>query len=421
MQSYDAVICGAGVGGLALAAALGRAGRRVLLVDKQHADVVVHKGELLQPRTLYILEALGALPTLRARGALPVFLFECRASSGELIGALDYQLLDQPFNYGLLHYYHAIKDALLAAAGNGVEVRFRTRVAGLLRDADGRVTGVRIVSGGIATEVHAPLTVAADGRTSLVRREAGIEAEMFEYPHQLLAFDMEQVEDLGPRVSAFLTPAGLRLLYPLPGRRARLYVQLRPDEFRAIKQRGIASWIEALVATTPGLQHVASQLLASAGRTQVLPAWRFCAPVWTVPGLALVGDAAHCVHPMAGQGMNAAIADAWLLSEYIREAGEGPLTPSLVGAALARYEQGRRPQLEFIIRLSHSLSVLFTDTSPLARLIGQRVLRSNRFNRRLQYLLTYNMSGLGVRRFTWMDRIYQFGILPDPRASHIGL
>ena len=72
VPAYDVVICGAGVGGLALARALGRQRRRVLLVEKHRTAREVYRGELLQPRSLEILDALGALPAVLARGALRV-------------------------------------------------------------------------------------------------------------------------------------------------------------------------------------------------------------------------------------------------------------------------------------------------------------------------------------------------------------
>jgi 2-polyprenyl-6-methoxyphenol hydroxylase-like FAD-dependent oxidoreductase len=220
-------------------------------------------------------------------------------------------------------------------------------------------------------------------------------------------------------VTAFLTREGVRLLYPLPGDRARLYVQVRSGEFNSIKRRGIDEWIAELLEAAPGLRRVAQPLRASAAHVQLLSAWRLSAESWTRPGLALLGDAAHCVHPMAGQGMNAAIGDAWALTRALGEAA--PLDAAGVDAALERYERERRPRLEYVSRLSHNLARVFTDTSPLARRLYGRMLRVNSANRRLQYILTYNVSGLGVRRFTRRDRLYQFGILSDPRAGEAGL
>ncbi|MEN3361642.1 MAG: hypothetical protein V7637_5624 [Mycobacteriales bacterium] len=414
MPAYDVLICGAGIGGLTLARALGRQQRRVLVVEKHRTARDVYRGELLQPRSLEILGAVGALPAVLERGALRVPRLVCRGPGGAEIGALDYGTLAQPFDHCLVHYYRDIKASLADDLGPTVDVRRGARADGLRRGRSGRFVGARIDTDGRHVDVDARLVVACDGYGSRLRAAAGIAVTMSRYDHQLAAFDLPDAPLVGPDVAAYLTRQGLRLLFAMPGRRARLYAQVRRGEFRGTGRAGLAGWAERLLGSAPALAPLATSLAASLDDAQVLSAWRFNAPVWTRPGFALLGDAAHCVHPMAGQGMNAAIADAWTLAEQLAE--PAALTPDAVDAALRRYEELRRPQLDYISRLSHNLAGLFTATSWSSRTIGQYVLRRNRSNRRLQHLLAYNMSGLGVRRFTTLDRLCQFG-LPDPRRS----
>jgi len=413
----DVIVCGAGVGGLAVAAALARYKLRVLVLDKHPRQLDVYKGELLQPRSLEILSSLGALSQLRESGAVPAHLLECRTANGGFLGALDYRALGGTFDYVLLHYHRDIRAALMNVARNeGVDVRFGARVERIVRDPDGRVAGVAIGD----EELRAALIVAADGRTSVMRRNAGLGADFEQYAHHLLAYQLEDAPVLGPAVTAFLTRHGLRALYQMPGGRARLYVQIQPGEYSEIRRMGFSAWLDELLASTTGLDRIGVALHAATTRPQLMGAWHGQASGLAVPGLALVGDAAHCVHPMAGQGMNAAIADSWLLAENVgqtRRARGGLLDPTCVDAAVYEYERQRTVQLMHIVRLSHRLASFFTSTSPLTRAIGHRMLVSNRHNDRLRYVVTHNMAGLGYRRFTRRDRLHQFGLLRSSRAG----
>ena len=99
----DVLICGAGAGGLTLAHFLGRQGRRVLLVDKQAKPRSVHKGELIQPRSVQILESAGLTGPLAQRGARTVRRLSCHTPQDAELITLDFELLDGPYNYCLLY------------------------------------------------------------------------------------------------------------------------------------------------------------------------------------------------------------------------------------------------------------------------------------------------------------------------------
>lgn len=392
LVDYDVAICGAGVGGLALAAHLGRAGRRVLLVEKQRGFRMVHKGELIQPRSLEILDALGLLAPLRAAGALDVSALVCRAVSGGELVALDYGLIDARFKHGMVLTYQDMLDTLAAQLGPTVEFRRGVRAEGLLRDGTGRVTGVSTSGDGGPARVTANLTVACDGYKSRLRDAAGIRVEAHRYDHQLVGFELEDAPVLDDRMSAYITPGGLRALFALPGGRARLYVQIPAGSLREIGRTGLPEWADKVIDGLPALGPVADQLRKSLETVQVQSASRFLAPRWTLPGFALLGDAAHCVHPMVGQGMNAAIRDAWELGLALEAAD--PFEPVPVDAALLRYEATRRPALEFVARMSHNLATLLTATSWPGRVLRPAILRRNRANIPLRRHITQNVAGL---------------------------
>jgi 2-polyprenyl-6-methoxyphenol hydroxylase-like FAD-dependent oxidoreductase len=397
----DVLICGAGAGGLTLAHFLGRQGRRVLLVDKQSRPRPAHKGELIQPRSVQILESAGLAGPLAQHGARAVRSLRCRTPrDGELIN-LDFGLLDRPYNYGLVNSYKDFREVVAGQLGGNVRYLPGTTVSELLRDSRDRVIGARLRTLGQpahAAEVTAALTVACDGRVSRLRDAAGITVPMRRYRHQLVGFDLENVPELGDSVSLYLTGNGLRLLFQMPGHRARLYVQIPAGQFRQAGRARLDEWASRLLCEVPALEKVAGPLRDGLGSVQVLSAWRYRSPQWQVPGLVLLGDSAHGVHPMVGQGMNAAIIDAWSLAEQLSAADT--LSARAVDAAAGRYEAARQPVMSYVGRLSHNLALLFTATVPGTEIIRPRLLRYNRDNVPLRGRLTSSVAGFEAQPFT---------------------
>lgn len=417
---YDVVVCGAGAGGLASARALGALGLRVLVVDKQPELRPVAKGEVLQPGALRVLRRWGTERLLEQRAGVRLGRLVVRAPAGTPLMALDYGRLPEGDRWLLSHDHLTILDALAEGLGPTVEVRRGVLVEEALRDGSGRVTGVAVTEGGRRYEVHAPLTVAADGISSRLRRAAGIDARRVDYPHRLVSFDLAGA----PRpddFSAYLSARGLRLVYALPGDRVRLYVQTAPDELRGGRDRSaLAAWAEGVVAEVPALEPLAGPLLAGLDSRQMLPVSRFLSPRLAVPGMAFVGEAAYAVHPMAAQGMNTAITCAASLADRLADHLDGAApTAATVDAALRAYQAERRPILAQAATTSDNAARMVTDLTWRGRVVGRRAVRFTGRNPRLLHTVTYNMSGLGPRPMTFLDRLHQLGVLPDPRAHRV--
>jgi 2-polyprenyl-6-methoxyphenol hydroxylase-like FAD-dependent oxidoreductase len=411
----DVVVCGAGVAGLAAAHALGTLGLRVLLVDKQTALTTAAKGEVLQPGALEILRDWGVAARLAERGALRLCRLVARDRLGRVRMALDYDRLPGPTNWLLAQDHQLILRTLADGLPPNVEVRRGVLVDAASRDDHGRVTGVVLRSGATTEHVDARLVVAADGVSSRLRRAVGTPAVRTDYPHRLVALDIAGAHDIEPDFTAYVTDRGLRLCYPLPGDRARLYVQTGPDELRGLDDDALLRWTDRLVDELPALAVFGAGLPDSLAGRQTLPVSRFIAERLSTPGMALVGESGHVVHPMAAQGMNSAIVDAHQLAACI---GALPreLEPADVDTALARYHATRLPNLVLMGQTSHNAARMLTDLSWLGRTLGRRALRCTGANQRLRYTVMHNMSGLGTHRLSPLDRLHQIGVLPDPRA-----
>jgi 2-polyprenyl-6-methoxyphenol hydroxylase-like FAD-dependent oxidoreductase len=396
--SYDVVIVGGGVAGLAAAIGAGRAGvARVLLVDRRPSPAGAHRGELLQPAAVAVLDRWGVAAELRRRGAIGVEALECRDARGRVLGAFDYTQLAGPFDHGLVHHHAHIRGALLAEAARTADVRFGARAVDLLHDDRGRVAGVLVETGGGCRRIHARLLVAADGAGSGLRRRLAIPLRRTVYPHQFAAFDLP-APSLPRRVVAFLTRQGARIVCPMPRGWARLYAQVGDH-----RRRSPGEWRRLLLGGCPGLAGLLELDERDLAAPQRFGAWRALAAAWTRPGAVLVGDAAHSVHPVAGQGMHASIVDAAALWEAL-----GPAAASSDGAvdrALAAYERGRRPQVDEVAHLSDRLARLCTTSSPAGLWLVSGMLRRNRGSHGLRLAATRRLAGLehgGLGRRAWL-------------------
>lgn len=387
MTDYDVVVCGAGVAGLLAARALELAGLRVLVLDKQRELRPILRGELLQPRCQQILGALGVLAAVHERDPVRVPRLACRDGRGRELVGLDYQALPEPQHILSLEYatiQSCVTDVL------GAQVLRGAVVTSLLHDAHGRVSGVRAKVDGRERDITATLVVAADGRTSALRHAAGIPVEVRQYPHELAAFELSTPDGVAPEVTAYISDRGLRLVYPLPGGRTRLYAQVPRGEFRSQARDGLAGWWSALLADTPALKPF-DEGPDRSRRAQVLPVWRFSAPSVTRPGLVLIGEAARCMHPMAAQGMSAAALDAALLAEMCGELGSWQ--PADVDAALLAFQR-RQWWPQERAELSHKIAAVFTATSWRGRLVSRRLVRRAMRDAGRRRRLTSDMAGL---------------------------
>lgn len=417
-EEAGVVICGAGVAGLAAACALGRLGVDVLLLEKQRRQPPVAKGEVLQPGSLDLLHRWGVLPALETRRAVRLDRLVARRADGRELLTMDFAELDGERPWMLSLDYAAILECLEESLGDTVRRRRGVLVNDLVRDGGGRVVGVRVTEAGNEREIRAGVVLAADGRSSRLRRLSGMTADPVAYDHRLLSFELEGKPPVDDEVSAYVTDRGLVMVYPLPDERIRVYVQVAADELRKADQARLQQWCEELLADVPALAPLATALKGGLDSRQLLPVFQFRAPSLVRPGIALIGEAAHGVHPLAAQGMNTAIADAAAFASGL--AAVDLTDPAAADAALRAYEGERLGSVKAIHTMSHNAARMMTSTSRGGRMLGRRLLTGTSRSPRLRHLTTYNMSGLGMRPLTAVDRLVQLGLLPDRRARPVG-
>jgi 2-polyprenyl-6-methoxyphenol hydroxylase-like FAD-dependent oxidoreductase len=305
-QSTTCAIVGGGPAGMILGLLLARAGVEVTVFEK-HADFLRDfRGDTVHPVTLRLLDELGLFPLF---DALPHSKFEKAEFdiNGRQVTFVDFRRLHQPHRYIALVPQWDLLD-LLAAAGKNeptFTLQMQTEVTGLLRDGD-TITGVRYLGPDGPGELRAELTVGCDGRTSTVRREAGLTAREFPVPFDVGWFRLDCKQEIKYQLTPRTSPSLTLLLIPREG-----YFQagcfLPKGGEQQLHARGIDTFRSEVAELVP---EASVKNLKSWDDVKVLDVRVNRLRRWYTKGLLCIGDAAHAMSPAGGVGINLAIADA---------------------------------------------------------------------------------------------------------------
>lgn len=364
----DVLIIGGGLVGGTLACALGRAGVNVVVVDLASPDVVVDAGFdgrasaiALSSRRLF--EGIGIWDRVRDSAA-PMLDIRVSDNESRLFLHYDHQSIgDEPFGHMLENTQ--LRLALLDAMGELPSVRLMApaQCVSLERDS-GRVVA-RLADG---QRIIAALSVAADGRNSPTRHSAGIDIFQVRYPQ--IAIVCTVAHELPHRSIAHehFLPSGPFAILPLRGNRASIVWTEREQLAPAILALDDQAFNQELQRRFGDfLGHV-----EVVGRRWSYPLCLHFAERAVARRLALVGDALHGMHPIAGQGLNMGLRDVSALAEAVTDAFRLGLD---LGSSdvLKRYERWRRFDNLLMLALTDGLNRLFSnDILPLrlARDVG---------------------------------------------------
>jgi squalene monooxygenase len=366
---HDVVIVGAGVAGAALAARLGRAGRRVVLLERDLRPPDLFVGELLQPGGARSLEALGLLGCVegidaqRTRGFAVIHGEEQRALAypDATHGVRGRPVEGYAFHHG--RFVARLREA--ATQAPGVELRCGT-ASELLRTggtSDAPVSGVLYRDReGREQRVPAKVVVAADGRSSRLRRCVGAEPPArLSYSIGVLLRGIALPHPQHGHV--FVTQPAPILGYQIGSDEVRLLVDV-PGELPGGRSDGLVQYLRTV--TAPQLpEPLRGGLLAtldSGELPRVMPTYALAPRPVRWPGLVLLGDALNMRHPVTGGGMTVALNDVCLLAEAL--VAVPPDDGAATERAIARFYDARRPLALTIDGLAGALYEVFRADQP---------------------------------------------------------
>lgn len=317
-------------------------------VLEQHPDFDRElRGELIGPSVLPVLEQLGVMERLVARGLARTGVRrrmyigarrEVVLPGGQEVGAL----VSQPGLLGVL-------DELCRATGR-YTIEFGAAVQRAVVQGD-RVVGVEVRQDGATRTVDADLVIACSGRGTRLRKGVAVETELAEKPDDTLwvRVDMSsRASGPEPAVATDALPAdthvhmfggGVVVVYFMTSRSRLQIAYSAPGDLGALRLDNEALRAALLPRLPASLRGLVDARLHGSIDTQSLKVSIDRLRRWSAPGMLFLGDAAHTMGPAAAQGLNLAIRDAIVAADCILEGGVGP-------EVLARIEAARRPEIE---------------------------------------------------------------------------
>ncbi len=371
-ERFDAVIVGAGFVGRTLGLALAKLaprGFRVALVDAEPPRAEASGTEdaralALSAATRNLLAVLGLwqelAPSAQAVEAIEITDSALNAHLRPHFLGFDNELKSDGAGAFMVEHNDLVRVLAAAVAEeSAIEVHAPETVTDFNADTFG--VKARLGSG---KAIEASLLVAADGKRSATRERAGIKCVGWSYPQIGIVTTVAHARPhQGKAVQHFL-PSGPFAILPLTGNRSSIVWTEGEAQGEAIMALDEARFLDELT-TRFGLR---LGEIALAGPRQSFPLDMQIARSFVADRFALIGDAAHVVHPLAGQGLNIGMRDVAALAETIIDATRLGLD---IGAAaqLERYQRWRRFDSAFSAAVMDGLNRLFSnDSTPLRTL-----------------------------------------------------
>ena len=378
------LVVGGGPAGMMLAYLLARSGVRTILVEKHGDFLRDFRGDTVHPSTTELMHELGLLEEFLQRVPHEKVEQLGIGFKGRTFNLIDFRHLPTACKYVVFMPQWDFLNFLAAKANRypSFRLEMNAEATGLLREDD-RITGVTAQAAGRPVEIRADLTVACDGRWSVVRAHSGLPVTEFPMPIDVLWFRIPRAES-APETLGYLGD-GQIVIAINRGKYWQCGTIIDKGGFDRLKAAGLPAFRAGVAAVAPFLA-ASLDALTEWDQVKLLSVRANRLRQWWLPGLLCIGDAAHAMSPVGGIGVNYAVADAVAAANSLAE----PLRNGRLSVQDLRAVQERRQtptriaqrlqgaQTANLARISKTdpplwMLRLLSHSAPVKRLLGRTV------------------------------------------------
>ena len=370
---YDLAIVGGGIVGLTLACALKDSGLSVVLIEAKPHAVAAAKGQayavsLLSSR---IFEGIGVWNNILPQIAT---FRHIRLSDADHPGVVQFQPADLGTEaLGYVAEHQALLTPLQEFLQECTNVSYLCPAEVVKTQYEAAGVEILLKVGSESRTIRTRLLVAADGARSRIRTWAGINTSGWQYWQSCIVAFVKPEKSHNDTAYERFWPSGPFAILPLTGNRCRIVWTAPHEEAKAL----VALDDEQFLAELSRRYGDQMGRLELEGDRFVFPVQLMQSDRYVLPRLALIGDAAHCCHPVGGQGLNMGIRDAAALAQVLQEAhNQGKDIGDL--PILKRYERWRKQENLTILGFTDLLDRMFSNSwlpVVLIRRLGLLMLR----------------------------------------------
>ena len=400
LYDYDLAIVGGGVVGATLACALKDSGLTVVLIEAEARSIATARGQAynISPLSSRIFNGIGIWNQIRPQLETYTRIRLSDADCPNVVQFVPQDLGAQTLGYVAEH--QVLIAALQESLRQSSHVTWLCPATVVKTDIQPDGATLEIVADGEAKQIWTRLVVAADGARSPLRQQAKIRTHGWQYWQSCVVATIKPEKSHNHTAYERFWSSGPFAILPLTGDRCRIVWTAPRAEADAIVALDDDQFLKEL--TQRYGDHMGK--LALEGDRYVFPVQLMHSTRYVLPRLALIGDAAHCCHPVGGQGINMGIRDAAALAQVLQTAhqqGEDIATLKV----LKRYERWRKWENLIILGFTDILDRTFSNNVfpiVLVRRLGlwvlQTVLPAKSFALRLMTGLTGRVPKLAQKQ-----------------------